>query len=707
MNESITDQFSRYLRLATLGASTIIFVSLGFLVLLRQGLDNSFWQEGSALAGLGLFLLCIPHFIKSKVTKERNWLWNDSTISMTVLFIFCGLGYAKIPQLSISISAVGYVLFVRLVIRSYFVRKHWLYYLGCILIFLFFSIWVVSTIWGGLHLRPTFLETLTVTKNYFLDDYFFHVDTLFHSSIAQMLKNYGTASTGLDGIPSFYYHYGSHWLFARISGLTGIAVIDCYNLGYLLVILPMFFKTFIELTLVIQRVTSGRLSMNLFYVALFFCLFIQFPKHLYSGGLLGISFIVNESYTLSLLFLAVFVLGWLSVLDHTKKDPVFTFCWITVGSPILLGIIGFIKISTAFVVTGLMYYLILRLGLFRKGIYVVGLFIGTVFFLCVYFLTAESIPFGIRAGGSEGTQTFFHFYTSTHTFDLYSWGVLFYGWIYFLFLFALAERSRSQTSWIMTMNSSLPFEIAFVIALIGLVPSLVMVFSGGNSMYFSGVQITASGALVLGLVPRIQDYANDLFRKVKPSWRRLIIVILLIAFAIHFYSQVRGNFNDMLKINVYTRRELLGIPHDPEERFDAFNKKNWELIGRPIQSALNASSFYSFLSMLKKLDLSDQRTRDKTLLFFNFQERPSAFFGELPCYNQPFVLTALSGYALLDGIPYECTVGNYGENYYRRNFEGQPAPNNKELCALMEKREFERLLKFEFPTGQIKLVDCK
>ena len=45
-------------------------------------------------------------------------------------------------------------------------------------------------------------------------------------------------STGLDGLPFAPYHFGSHWLFAGISNLLHVRVIDFYNRGYAVVFVP-------------------------------------------------------------------------------------------------------------------------------------------------------------------------------------------------------------------------------------------------------------------------------------------------------------------------------------------------------------------------------------------------------------------------------------------------------------------------------------
>ena len=56
-----------------------------------------------------------------------------------------------------------------------------------------------------------------------------HQDTLFHSSISAMIKNYHITSTGLNGLVETPNHALSHALIACVSLLTGVGVIEVYG----------------------------------------------------------------------------------------------------------------------------------------------------------------------------------------------------------------------------------------------------------------------------------------------------------------------------------------------------------------------------------------------------------------------------------------------------------------------------------------------
>jgi hypothetical protein len=65
------------------------------------------------------------------------------------------------------------------------------------------------------------------------------MDTLYHASIAAMIKNYGVTSTGLDGLVYTPYHVLSHELFAAVSVLSRAPVIEVYGVAIWVLFAPL------------------------------------------------------------------------------------------------------------------------------------------------------------------------------------------------------------------------------------------------------------------------------------------------------------------------------------------------------------------------------------------------------------------------------------------------------------------------------------
>ncbi|MEB3195563.1 MAG: hypothetical protein VKP62_00010 [Candidatus Sericytochromatia bacterium] len=66
-----------------------------------------------------------------------------------------------------------------------------------------------------------------------------HRDTLFHASIAAMIKNYGITSTGLHGLIFTPYHVLSHTLMASISLISGGSILLVYGVAQWVLFAPL------------------------------------------------------------------------------------------------------------------------------------------------------------------------------------------------------------------------------------------------------------------------------------------------------------------------------------------------------------------------------------------------------------------------------------------------------------------------------------
>ena len=124
-----------------------------------------------------------------------------------------------------------------------------------------------------------------------------HIDTLFHSSVAAMIKNYGVSSTGLHGLVEVKYHTLSHWIMAGVSSLSGVGVFEVYGIAQQIFFIPMLFFSIVLLCHVFNR--DNNLNTVLLWglvcfllTALPYCLLNHF-------GLVG-TFFNSESHTLSL-----------------------------------------------------------------------------------------------------------------------------------------------------------------------------------------------------------------------------------------------------------------------------------------------------------------------------------------------------------------------------------------------------------------------
>ncbi len=687
-----------------LALSTCLLISFAaFNFYLRSGFHNSYATEVFVLSGLSLFFLLTPSFLTRTLIKsnDTSWIRNPSLLSVLLVFVVCCCGYLSPHYLvSFLVSSFGFLL---LLLRLFEFRKSQssLSLVNLVLI-VFFSIWIVSVIWGGYHVRPTFIETLVVSKPYFFDQEFYNADTLFNLCIAQMLKHHQAPSLGMDGLPIMYYHYGGHWIMAQLSRFTGLHLVHIYNFGYPIIFIPLFFKIFIQFSLQVQEVLFKKTESGFLFMLVLMCLFIQVPSHLYAGGLLGISGLVNDSFTISLTLIFVFLhtglLFW-----KTGQNKKWMFILVVV---LLIGASGIIKISSGFVLSCLAGYLFLRLQLYRQVSYWVGAIGILVVFLITYWLTSESIPFGIRkVGGDEGLTGLFHFYKQTHTFEPISWFIGFYFWLYLVILFVLfliPSPAVKKLGYLWRNKLTLPAEISLVVALVGVVPSLVLVFNGGNSMYFSGVQLFIAGSFVLAFTPILSENIQRALGHMNRLVRWTLTTTICIGLILLMYKEVRWDFNKMIKINVQTRREILGIPVDPEWRVK-YDRSTFGIFDQPVAQAYDTIKFGKFIAELMK---QEETVSSKKLLFINHQTLSLFFFRNIKCIETSFIAPAFSGYAMLDGLSYQCNIGMYGEGYYERNFTGIINPTDDQLCKNANEKGFNEVVKLDPINNHFSLVQC-
>jgi hypothetical protein len=224
-----------------------VIAAIGFLG--RLGFpDNSLLKWGE-FVGLCWFLIHFSYAAR-KLFRTPNdpltevWWQGHAPLALVglALVAVCGVGDRRVAGAAAMVIAIigAAALVLRLVeyARSLLsLRVVWL----C-LFALLMGLYAAGSVWGEGFENPLFVENMC--------NGYAHIDTLYHATLANMLRTYGVSSTGLDGLPFVAYHFGSHWIFARISNLLDLPVIDFYNLAYPVIFAP--FMTFSLLTFAVS-----------------------------------------------------------------------------------------------------------------------------------------------------------------------------------------------------------------------------------------------------------------------------------------------------------------------------------------------------------------------------------------------------------------------------------------------------------------------
>ncbi len=608
MHALISDPDFNFRNRISLFCSAIPFLGIPLFFFLRSGLEEKYSQELIISAGICLFLLFGPTLISARLKSNRFFLKSESLLLWIFLMALAAL--QVIPYSIYLIILIGLFSFVICLYCFLMSQKlSWKIFLMVILACLF-SIWVLFTTWA-VH-RPTLFETLAFNRNVFQVQ-----DLFFHAAISGIIKSYGTPSTGLQGTPYAYYHFGSHWYFAQISKLTDIHVLRLYLVFYPFVIVPCFFKVFLTFANDVRRALNAKSTFSMLSAAFLFCVFLGIPNHLYSRGFFDASILGFESLLVS--FLLMFVLGsiWIelylgkkTLADFSTAEKIF----MLVVSPLIFWSIGLTKISTLFVMLGPFSFLVLR---FNRWTDVVGVsfyitLIGSCF---VYYYIAETIPFGIRNHGHEGDLKLGSVYTAMSENKLYNpvhWFVMFFSWTYLVI--AIITIFKIKRLWLADVDQkalSVMMWVSIMAAVAGLLPTFFFSFNGANAMFFVAVQMFISGGFLMALGPTIQS-AIARNKILIVSFFAACLVLLVI-----IHKKIRFTAKEILIENLNTRILISDRNAAPKVRFSLNHDLKVIANGfSDLQKKADSNTLYQVLKNAEKLGNREDRRTIRDIAFY-------------------------------------------------------------------------------------------
>lgn len=707
--------------------ATIPVFSIGAYHFMRAGFPAGHWETYARLLGISLFLLFVGDTLgwvlrSGGKAASAAWYRAEAIIPFYALALLFAAGYASArTSLDLAMPPVllGYLFAAAALFR--FVRASRPgYLLAGLGLSLFLCLWVAAN-----TLRPTVLESLVAGT--------VQIDFWFHASVAQMIRTYGVPSTGFDGVPWMYYHYGSHTLIAHLASLLRVSVVQMYALGYGVIVVPLFFKMYLTFAFTVRQLVarpagaSSAGKIDYLTMLVFLCFFLQVVKNLYSGLFLGYNFLGSESYTTGLAFL--FALGSTGLsfwhaggMASRKHRLAFFFGFL----PVALVVLGFLKISLLYLVMALFAYLFLRLQWFKHAaLWLCGALL-TVIALGVYLLTVETILFGGRQVGYEGQTKLFYFFRETHPFEPLNFFLFFFLWSYlFIAVFVVVERTRNGRRWrdAFRQRRTLGVELVVLVCVAGLLPGFFLVLTGGNAMYFSGFQALFSSALVIAFLPLVGQRIREagFVRRLRPGYRIAIATVLSVAVFLVLYMNLRMKVNQELTDDFALRKTLLADP--TPESFNlsealgllfgearSANQQKFAYFRSPaVGEALRRDTVYAYVQRLAALDrraVAEKRTHS---VYADYQRGNLPF--RAPCYIVPFLVPALSGMAALYGVPYDCPMGAYGYEYYNSRYKGHPGWDHvylpEELCRMAAQHQFSNVLILNFKDLRFRPLPCR
>jgi hypothetical protein len=648
----------------------IISSVLAFLYwFLRYGFnDNSIFEIIKTLS-VSFCLLILPDFIYryvklKKANQIEAWLNSIAFTSVLFLFFLVFLGFfslltgIKIIYLLLPLGFILLILFLFDYLINFFKKSDIL----LIALFIIFSFWAGALIWGAKYHNPLFYEQIILGLA--------HSDVIFATAVSNLIKTYGIPSTGVDGLPYLYFHWGNNWLFAYLSGLINISTIKFYNLCYPVIFIPFYFKSLLLFVVDFKRYKnfSPRLGWLLFIL-----LFIVYI------GRNTFSDLGNEAYLMAVSFSFLLFCIIISALRAVKNDMadriIHDKLFFYILLPVFIGIIGLCKISVGFLLIGLYGYLFLRMRWYKNNKIFISFIISSLIFIVAYLAASNK-------GAIEGYNNLSQIAEYIKSWNLFFSIDYLFMWIFiFLFLFQEKVFALFDLKIAFAQKKLLEIEIFLVIALLGLLPGAFLKIAGGSDWYFSDFQKLLGLCFVLAYLPYFiktkEEPPLSYVGKLKIHFIFIILLIFFseILFINHYYTQG----GSMLVKNIIIRKKILN-PAEADIRTREFIKEKFQENGfsgilksiipasKLSQQSLSRQQNYKLVKVLEKLGEMKISEKRKTCVYI---PKSNKIFWEMNIYKdynhlRPFVTSTLTGMAMLDGLPEGELVDIYGYYYYKK-----------------------------------------
>jgi hypothetical protein len=682
---------------------------------------------GPVLLNLGLswFLIHFPFAMKQLWIKARtssSWMASDGALSLVglVFVMLLGMSFGKTAGVPIAVCGALFLLWRCAALT----RTRWLWRVCEVLCWgSLVGICLACYVWGdGFHdplLRWAFLNGYP------------HRDQPYHHSIANMIRTYGVPSSGLDGVPYLPYHYGSHFLLTQLGKLLDLPGLDAYELTYPVVFWPLMVHSVVIAGLAYalpKRATHDPRSLLVWPTLLVgFVGVVPLPS-VFQTGLRWMLDLASES-----MFMAIIVLQ----LGLAAAAPLFRRDWegcqermsidklaALIGFPAFVAILGFLKISVMAVFLGASTLIYLTMGRLRRS-WIAALSLALAY---VAFLGVSSL---VNPGASSPVRILGY---------LRGWVALDW-WGYYVLLelqillpaVALRlwqEKCRDVADLIKGWRSGALLDVGFAVfaAAISLMPGLILELPHLTAPFFSDVQRWIALPILLGVLLSIAHQPTEILPWKQRLWRlplwKLGVGFLLLSIGATFVIDIALQARQLVRANLDDR----GFPSINRARPAQISSGETGANRRAsLKRALLRGHFGRAYALIQEQAADEEARKDaraqtikmlislyrlpegeKRVTLLHIPKTNRAYWDLLdisnPPWVTPFVAPALSGLALLDGLPEPedwPEGGLYGYRDYNRSNETMRSPGRDKsvLCAKAQMMGFKRVLVLDVDSG--------
>jgi hypothetical protein len=582
-----------------------------------------------------------------------------------------------------------------------------------------FGSWVAATVFGSGYQDPLFIERILIGEG--------KTDTLMHCAVSSMLQTYGVPSTGLDGLPYIPYHFGSHWLLAKLSSLMNVSILDSYHIGFPIIVLPLFLNSILlfaaEIKGLLPKLRNDHryLRSNTIFWALLFMAHLGVVPLAYSNWN---SQLVSESYSCGLILAFNFVslgLGsFMGILHSPSNKCDAQWFLLVLMVSIAIPLVGICKISLMYLLVGLGSYFCFRLGIYKK-------FLGILLLvtLVISFLVTFKLVFSVGTQPSGAHISLCHFlrgYVRPEWWPFFYLSEFFWSWLFIAMkLFQQRIMHLSQLGEAIASRKILDIEAVVVVCVLGAAPGMFLAIDGGGAYYFSDFQRWFSLGLILANLENFTIMVTQLWSekvrgipniKVSRASRFTIVGIVIICCICPGINFERSYY-DFFAWQAKIRKELYGATGS--SGFARFSLLRTSMVsgnflmardallwGSVVKhSDLTGLKSYKILSILQELSRLSPEEKRKTVVYI--PQKFESFWTMYPdCRSAPFLVPGITGIAMLEGVPQsKCELSHWGYEIYASAIRTNHSQELEriDLCFRAKQKGFSQLVEVDENTS--------
>jgi hypothetical protein len=613
-------------------SSCIALIMTATAIVLRHGYPT---RVGGLVELAGWSLLIIN---LSSLSRQKSWYRSGFAFSLLALAVLTAAGLIT-SGVSTAVAmlgvALGGVLFLW---NLYRVWRHYggLRTIGILLLGCFLALHLEAFYWGaGQEHDLLYPEAIAAGAA--------HIDVAEQSAVVNMISTYRVPSTGIDGIVRLKYHNGAFWIAAAFRALSGMTAIAFVAYGFGIIVVPFYVAMFLEfadaLRAMLHTTPIEFPALAWFVGATVLIGLVPFESNLVRANF-NVLILNSDSFILGLAL--AFLVGGMVKVFYQKYAP--DLCpprlqqvTIAMAVPLLMALVGFVKISLMYSCLVLLSYLWLRLPRVRSWFLTTGLLVAGITML--WMMHQET-------GANKSSIRLFNFDRVPPEWMPYFFLIHFlWAWILVLvWMRRYGVQNLRDLQAAFRSERSIPLELVMVASVAGMLPYLVLFFDSGAWVYFTLSHALLAGAFIMALETPIAW--RSLPQRVRNGSLPVMSVLvsgLLLLVAGHLFVGTFAWTHRLLKQNGTVRALLVGS--DPAQW-----SANLRSAAPPVTDT-HLGDRRRVLACLSEIGEKPSAERRAMALYIPKTNRSYWDLRQSDPGVTPFLAPAFSGVAMVEGLP--------------------------------------------------------